>query len=916
MNRSSLLISMLIVAITAASCSASSKKLDLGGTCVQNSDCNNPLACKFATCHQQCVQSRDCPAGEQCVAAADGSGVCVEPACGANGKACPSPLVCVSNTCVNVCTGGLCPLATQTCISGTCQDTQVAGKDGAAGAGVGVACTLGSDCASPLLCKFGSCHQACASSTDCASGGRCVTANGVAVCQLPVESACGVSGTCAAGLACRTVDNTCRTPCTSSAGCLGGQTCAGTVCVENAESNPGNDGAAGAGGGADAGVGGAGAGGRADAGAAGVGGTAGSGGSMGSTAAVAISVPGLGAVGFNYTQGSYIVGFVFRANRAISITQFGYYDSNLTGGVETFQPHAVGVYDLSTHTLVGSATVQPSDPVTGLFHYVALPTPIAVNTTDNYAIVGVTGTNKYTVGITASEAPTNAAITYVSGAGYGPSNSNATQTSTLVEPNAFDAGNLFGQPTPTGTLCNFGPNFMFVTGSGGSDAGIDAPTTNVGDAAAGSGGSGGSAGGATGPSGRDSGTAGGTGTSCTPGQAPTKFEFPATSDSDPNYTSGVGVLTATELLTFNGYAGPDSTDGGVVDGGTGAKVNRIDVQHFDPITGASKGKAAPLLTAAGDGSGIYIAGAAVAPTGEIAIIYSAATGVYDQYGRNYAVYLTFLGKDLAPVQSTIFVVLGSSRFPANSYVQWLNGEFVASSTFGIDPMTARLGRFGANGANLGITRTIPTDDPAGRVDNEGYAEGEVAFSGSTFAVAYLSTTTDSGAGYPFLTFIDASDALTEVSSPMPLPSSQFRQNLAVAGTSQGFVAVYNGTSSSNTNTLLATYVSNSASGDAGVPVGATYSFVGGFAYRSMGGTRGSSDGNGAGFAALYPDGSVTFLYFSADGSIHGNPQTILQQVNGASDGDEAHITSFAGKFAVSLYSSTEHLTRVITSTCQ
>jgi hypothetical protein len=629
---------------------------------------------------------------------------------------------------------------------------------------------------------------------------------------------------------------------------------------------------------------------------------------MGSTAVVAISVPGLGAVGFNYTQGSYIVGFVFRANRAISITQFGYYDSNLTGGVETFQPHAVGVYDLSTHTLVGSATVQPSDPVTGLFHYVALPNPIAVNTTDNYAIVGVTGTNKYTVGITASEAPTNAAITYVSGAGYGPSNSNATQTSTLVEPNAFDAGNLFGQPTPTGTLCNFGPNFMFVTGSGGSDAGIDAPVTSVGDAAAGSGGSGGSAGGATGPSGRDSGTAGASGTACTPGQAPTKFACPATSDSDPNYTSGVGVLTATELLTFNGYAGPDSTDGGVVDGGTGAKVNRIDVQHFDPITGASKGKAAPLLTAAGDGSGIYIAGAAVAPTGEIAIIYSAATGI-NTYVHNYAIYLTFLGKDLAPVQSTIFVVMGSSGYLPNSYVQWLDGEFVASSTYG--DMTARLGRFGANGANLGITRTIPTDDPAGQVSNLNFAEGEVAFSGGTFAVAYISTTT-----YPFLTFIDASDALTEVGSPVPLPSAQGNQLLAVAGTSQGFVAVYNGTSSSKTNTLLATYVSNSASGDAGVPVGATYSFVGGFAYRSMGGTRGSSDGNGAGFAALYPDGSVTFLYFSADGSIHGNPQTVLQQTNGASDGDEAHITSFAGKFAVSLYSSGEHLTRVITSTCQ
>jgi hypothetical protein len=657
-------------------------------------------------------------------------------------------------------------------------------------------------------------------------------------------------------------------------------------------------------------------------------GTGGAAGSSGAPSGVAINVSSIGTA-FNYTQGSYLIGFKFRVNSAITVTNLGFWDSNLTGTAETFVPVPVGLYDLTTNTLLGFAAVQASDPATGFFRYASLATPIALNTTDNYAVVGVSGTNNYAVGIgscsggfACSQATMNTAVTFLGGACLGAQC--LTTTNTLAEPNDFE------------TWANFGANFIFATGSGGSDAGVDAAVANPGDSGAGggasggdagvdapvgspgdsgtgTGGSGGSLGGAGGSSGRDAGIAGASGTSCAPGQAPTKFAFPATSDSDPNYTSGVGVLTATELLTFNGYAGPDSTDGGVVDGGTGAKVNRIDVQHFDPITGASKGKAAPLLTAAGDGSGIYIAGAAVAPTGEIAIIYSAATGI-NTYEHNYAIYLTFLGKDLAPVQSTIFVVLGSSGYLPNSYVQWLNGEFVASSTFnagGVGYITARLGRFGANGANLGITRTIPTDDPAGQVNNGNLAEGEVAFSGSTFAVAYISTTED-----PFLTFIDASDALTEVSSPMTLPSAQQNQLLAVAGTSQGFVAVYNGTSSSKTNTLLATYVSNSASGDAGVPVGATYSFVGGFAYRSMGGTRGSSDGNGAGFAALYPDGSVTFLYFSADGSIHGNPQTVLQQTNGASDGDEAHITSFAGKFAVSLYSSGEHLTRVITSTCQ
>ena len=218
-----------------------------------DSDCNSPLACKFATCHQQCAQSRECPTGQQCVAAEDGKGVCQTPAeapCGANGKACNSPLVCVNNACVNACISGPCPLATQTCIGGTyCLDTQVAGNDGSVGAGVGGACILNSDCASSLLCKFGSCRPACTSSLDCANGGRCVTVDGVAVCQMQEEAGCGPANPCALPLVCRTVDNTCRNACTSSGYCLSGQTCVGTVCVDNAEL-AGNDGSVGAGDGA------------------------------------------------------------------------------------------------------------------------------------------------------------------------------------------------------------------------------------------------------------------------------------------------------------------------------------------------------------------------------------------------------------------------------------------------------------------------------------------------------------------------------------------------------------------------------------------------------------------------------------------------------------------------------------------
>jgi hypothetical protein len=328
--------------------------------------------------------------------------------------------------------------------------------------------------------------------------------------------------------------------------------------------------------------------------------------------------------------------------------------------------------------------------------------------------------------------------------------------------------------------------------SGGGDASVDAPVTGSGDSGTSSGGSGGSLGGASG--GRDAGLPDGSATSCT-GQAPTLFGHVATSDSDPHYTSGVGLLTSTEFLTFNAYVGPDSSDGGVADGGTATLVNRIDVQHFDPKTGKSKGNATPLLTAAGDGSGLYINGAAVAPTGEIAIIYAAATGGTD--GTNFGVYLAFLDKNLDLNQTTQFVALGSARWQDQSHVQWLNGRFVASSVIGYNSQTIKLGKFAADGSTAGGTSAIPTDDPSGYVTAyDNYGQGEVAFSAAgLFAASYLNVQSL----VPYLTILDTLG--TEVGSPISLPAATAGSYggtfVSVAGTSQGFVAVYNGTSPSN-----------------------------------------------------------------------------------------------------------------------
>ena len=434
------------------------------------------------------------------------------------------------------------------------------------------------------------------------------------------------------------------------------------------------------------------------------------------------------------------------------------------------------------------------------------------------------------------------------------------------------------------------------TDAGTADGAIDAP---------GSGGASGSDG--------ATGSGGSTGGSC-PGQAPTNFGHMATGDSNPKYTSGVGVRTATEFVVFSGYVGPGAS--GIDAGASPGTVNRIDVQHFDLTTGASKGRSAQLLIAAGDGTGLSIDGAAVAPTGEVAIVYSAATSAP---GAKYGDYVEFLDKDLTPRQSTQIVALGLDQYADQGHVQWLNGKFVASVVVNnATNATVKIAKFTADGTNAGSTSTIATDDPSGNVSVYNNNESETAYSGGLYAVGYLTSTPMYA---PYVTILDSLG--TEVGAPVKLPSALgYYGNTAgtfvsIAGTSQGFVAVYNGASASNVASLLATFLSNSAPVDAGtVPVGATRAFPGGYAYGGSWSARGSSDGVGAGFAVLYPDGSVSFIYFNASGDIGTSPQAVLQQTGTASAGDEVQITNFGGSFVVSLYSSGEHLTRMVGSSCQ
>jgi hypothetical protein len=187
----------------------------------------------------------------------------------------------------------------------------------------------------------------------------------------------------------------------------------------------------------------------------------------------------------NYTQGSFLEGFEFTAQSAISITKLGAYDSNLNPIAvnprsESFADELVGVYDLTTSTLLGSATVTASDSETaGDFRYASLNTPIALNTTDDYVIVAITNGNYYNCCTTETDVTVNPDIAIDYSSNFVVTSSN----------NIYGYGQWFltdGLPSASTSSFKFmnwspdfadlGPNFQFTAG-GATPSAVPEPTS-------------------------------------------------------------------------------------------------------------------------------------------------------------------------------------------------------------------------------------------------------------------------------------------------------------------------------------------------------------------------------------------------------------------------------------------------------
>ncbi len=176
----------LVVALVAcgSSSSASVDRAALAQGCLIDSDCAAPLRCAFKSCHNACEESRDCPAGQRCVAADRPFNVCQLPTevkCNYNSD-CPASQRCGSDRqCRDQCAATVDCIGGQVCTTGVCAESTelVNGSLPAPSGGTplvneGQTCNRPSDCVLPLTCLQGVCGYECVEDRDCSFSRSCV----------------------------------------------------------------------------------------------------------------------------------------------------------------------------------------------------------------------------------------------------------------------------------------------------------------------------------------------------------------------------------------------------------------------------------------------------------------------------------------------------------------------------------------------------------------------------------------------------------------------------------------------------------------------------------------------------------------------------------------------------------------------
>jgi hypothetical protein len=407
----------------------------------------------------------------------------------------------------------------------------------------------------------------------------------------------------------------------------------------------------------------------------------------------------------------------------------------------------------------------------------------------------------------------------------------------------------------------------------------------------------------------------------------TSFGLIGQGDSNPTFQSGVGALGTNVMYIFSSSGGNKPADGGAVN-----TQLEVYVQAFDPKTGASTGPSKPLFEAQTFGLAVQsgeidghipfeLSSAAVAPTGEIALLYY--LGIGPNGGALYAAFLSPSSgggsadggsADGLTLQHIVLITTsvydnhpgqGGSEDPR---VMWSNASqtFIVNHT-SANPKVLSIDQYRVGGQTAGGLAVLPTLQSDNSLSNN----GSVGESGNLLGVEYVGSQDQPAA--VGLTILDEDKNL--VGTPILLaPQHAAAQGWAsVAGTAQGFVSFYEGPT-----TVQAVFVSTSpgAGGSAGAgSVDGGQATFPGFALaasaldgRAVADSVGTGGKGGVGLALALTDGSVGFVYVNADGVGHQGPFRVFAQGGGPS---AFSLTNLNGSFVISSYTPATNSTQIV-----
>jgi hypothetical protein len=392
----------------------------------------------------------------------------------------------------------------------------------------------------------------------------------------------------------------------------------------------------------------------------------------------------------------------------------------------------------------------------------------------------------------------------------------------------------------------------------------------------------------------------------------TTFGNIAQGDANPLFASSVGARTASRFYVFSGYRGPAPT-GVDPDAGPPPTENYIYLQSFDPASGASLGAAAPLVHVEDD-QYFYLQSAAVAPTGEIAVIHSTATPAD---GAQSQIYVSFFNtpvpSDGGAAGALTFVKtvqIESTHIVGTPRVIWsvANGAFVVSWKSATTAWYVHVRKFFPNGSAAGGgTNMVST--PAGLYGT--ISDGQAATSGAFVGVTYRSM----GDDLPWLTILD--DQGQQVGTPIMLGMPSVATWASTGGTTHGFLGVWQ----SGANMygafvpITAAGAAVSAATDGGVDAGAapfstfTIPTASGIQPHLVSDDTGGP--GGLGLLLLEPNGA-SFTYVNADASKRLEAGTVLTSSNA---GNQISLTNYRGSFGVTLFDGVKHSTQMVASGC-